>query len=123
MKLDNIRNPHKKRRIYNGVYDIAQICLNGHEITSTFNESPELRTKHCNKCGEGTIVKCLNCETGIRGYYSVPGIVSFSPYDVPSFCHNCGEAFPWTQKLLDNAVELVGLDDELRNEEKEIIKN
>lgn len=106
-----------------GSYDVAQICNNGHEITSMYNGSPELRADYCDRCGEQTITNCLNCEEKIRGYYSVPGIVSLSTNDVPSFCHGCGSPYPWTEKIFDNATELVGLDEELSDEQKEIIKS
>lgn len=106
-----------------GSYDVAQICKNGHKITSTYNESPELRADFCDQCGEATINKCCNCNVAIRGYYSVPGIVSLNSYKVPSYCHNCGEPYPWTKKIIDNAVEIVALDDKLPEYHKEIIKS
>lgn len=41
----------------------------------------------------------------------------------PYYCHNCGAPYPWTQKILDNAVELLSLDDELDSSSKELIKS
>ncbi len=50
-----------------GWHDTAQICLNGHVITTHANTSPDLMQKHCDKCGEPTITKCPNCKSDIRG--------------------------------------------------------
>lgn len=106
-----------------GQYSVAQICMNGHEITSMYDETPELRAKFCEKCGESTTTECAKCSSKIRGYYNVPGVFSLETYKVPNYCHGCGEPYPWTQKLLSNAIDLVELDEGLNKEEKEIIKN
>ena len=61
----------------------------------------------------------------IRGSYYVEGVVFLgnSDYTKPYYCHNCGTPYPWTQKILDNAVELLSLDNELDSSSKELIKN
>ncbi|WP_312027173.1 DUF2321 domain-containing protein [Cytobacillus firmus] len=104
-------------------YDIAQICKNGHLITDSFNESPQRRANHCSVCGEQTINCCSSCKASIRGEYNVPGVavIGFS-YDIPSFCHGCGAAYPWTQEKLEAAKELADLLDELTEEEQESLK-
>jgi hypothetical protein len=35
-------------------YDVMQVCLNGHLITSTLKSSPELGKRHCPDCGDAT---------------------------------------------------------------------
>src|SRR5690606_32823884 len=56
--------------------------------------------------------------------YEVPGVAAIGfPYHKPSYCYNCGYPFPWTEQLINNAVELIALDEELTDEQKEILKN
>ncbi|MFC5792303.1 DUF2321 domain-containing protein [Thalassorhabdus alkalitolerans] len=105
-----------------GSHDIAQICLNGHTITSRYNRSPELRANFCNQCGEKTITKCIQCQNHIRGYYSVPGVISTRSYNVPSYCHACGSSYPWTEEKLLAAKELAEILDDLTDEEQEELK-
>lgn len=38
-----------------------QVCLNGHQITDSYNRSHTSRKDFCDKCGEKTIVFCPNC--------------------------------------------------------------
>jgi hypothetical protein len=97
-------------------YLTAQICLNGHPITSAMEDAPELAAKFCTVCGAATISACLDCNASIRGYYHVPGVISLSDnYAPPNHCHNCGKAFPWTKAKLEaakeHALEIDGLND------------
>ena len=103
-------------------YDTAQICLNGHSITSSFDSSPEQAQKFCDKCGAHTITACQSCNVDIRGYYHVPGFVGLSEYSPLSFCHNCGEPYPWTRAKLKAAKELADELDNLTAEEIDILK-
>lgn len=100
-----------------GVYRTAEICLNGHVSTSSADTSPELRETDCSKCGEPTITQCPNCQSSIRGYYNVPGVLSLQKYNCPSFCHNCGKPFPWTERYLQAASELMELSGKLEGAE------
>ncbi len=79
-------------------YDVQQVCLNGHQITSSYNSSPEFRKQFCDECGEETIHKCPSCQADIKGYCHVDGLFSIKKTPVPTHCENCGEAFPWTKK-------------------------
>ena len=102
-------------------YRNATICLNGHVISS----SKANEEAFCSQCGTETYSVCPHCQTPIRGSYYVEGVVFLgkSDYTKPYYCHNCGAPYPWTQKILDNAVELLSLDDELDSSSKELIKN
>lgn len=103
-----------------GYYLNATICLNGHVVSSTKAEY----TPFCDICGKATISICSNCSKPIRGDYEVPGVAAIGfPYHKPSYCYNCGYPFPWTEQLINNAVELIALDEELTDEQKEILKN
>lgn len=104
-------------------YDIAQICINGHVITSMAGSSPEFRKSFCNLCGASTIMKCQKCNKSIKGYYHVEGVFGFSsPYKAPKFCDNCGESFPWTETRLKTTRELIDLIDSLNVDEKNDFK-
>ena len=92
-----------------GVYRAAEICLNGHVTTSYADVMPDLREKYCSICGEQTITKCPQCDSSIRGSYYEPGFLGTSDYLKPNFCHNCGRPFPWTERSLHAASELMEL--------------
>jgi hypothetical protein len=104
-------------------YDTAQICLNGHVVTSMANSYPQHCQKYCDKCGAETITACLECNVAIRGYYHVPGFIGFSDYDRPAYCHNCGRPFPWTISGLEAASKLADELENLSDEEKEQLKS
>lgn len=75
------------------------------------------------KCGKETYSKCPECNSPIHGKYEVDGIVDLSgSYNRPDYCYNCGAPYPWTKIILDNAVMLVSLEDELDESMKELIK-
>ena len=102
-----------------GYYENATICLNGH-VSSSINANYR---KFCKECGESTISNCLNCDSAIQGSYCIPNFIGPDNFQFPNYCHECGNPYPWTEKLLNNAVELVSLDEELNENQKEIIKN
>ena len=89
---------HERRRAQ-PYYETMQVCLNGHQITDRYNSSPELRRKYCNEYGAETIHQCPNCGTPVRGDYIVPGVLAFSRTPVPKRCHECGQPYPWTERL------------------------
>ncbi|MDA3945788.1 MAG: DUF2321 domain-containing protein [Helicobacteraceae bacterium] len=107
-----------------GSHDIAQVCLNGHVINSSAQSSPEFNQNFCDQCGAETITSCQKCNTPIRGKYHASGmiIVGFQ-YIPPSYCHNCGSAFPWLQTALDSATELLDFDEQINAEDKELLIN
>ena len=78
-------------------YDTQQVCMKGHQITASYNDLPDFRQDHCDKCGAPTIHKCPKCDAEIRGHYFSPGVISGSPIPVPDHCHNCGAPYTWTE--------------------------
>ena len=102
-------------------YDVAQICLNGHVVTASYNSYPQHRSPHCDQCGAGTITVCPKCSTAIRGYYRVPGVVGFHDFHAPAYCSQCGAPYPWTEARLNAARELVRELDRLDPNEKGIL--
>ncbi len=107
-----------------GSYDVAQICLNGHVVTDRARRAPERMQKFCKNCGEPTITNCPNCNTLIRGDYQVEGVITVSGRGptAPSFCHECGKAYPWTERKLEAAWELADELEGLSEEEKGKLK-
>lgn len=104
-----------------GYYLIAQICLNGHVITDSYNKNPEFHQNYCDKCGAETITKCPNCKTNIRGDYEVEGVAVISSRisPAPAYCYNCGNPFPWTKSAIDAAQLLINEDENLNPLEKQ----
>lgn len=81
-------------------YDIQQVCLNGHQITCLYNRNPEERKDFCDRCGLKTIYKCKSCNASIRGCrVDKKGFPSTYQADIPEYCHNCGEPYPWAGKI------------------------
>lgn len=98
-------------------YD-ATICENGHVISSyRSNES-----KFCPQCGTKTFSVCQKCNSTIQGSCYNDEFVIYEEYQKPYYYSNCGHPFPWTQKILDNAVELLSFDNEIDEFSKELIK-
>ena len=105
-----------------GYHDTAQVCLNGHAVNDSVHRSPEFNKKHCRTCGEATITNCRSCNAPIQGEYHVEGVAVFGfSYIPPSFCHNCGNPYPWTQSKILAAQELTNELEVLNFEEKEIM--
>jgi hypothetical protein len=102
------------------VYDIAQICLNGHVINNYSQSYPQYNQKHCDKCGVLTITLCPNCQTPIRGSLIRGGGFHFS---APSFCINCGQPFPWTESKLKAAHELAQEIENISEEDRDVLIN
>jgi hypothetical protein len=101
-------------------FETAQVCLNGHTITSSFETQPELHKKFCDTCGSETITQCQNCDEKIQGSHSEAFYVGYTP---PSFCHNCGKPFPWTEKRLEAARELTMMAEELANDQEKLLNS
>lgn len=107
-----------------GKYRVAQVCPNGHVATTAADANPELREAFCSQCGEATLTSCSNCHTPIRGDYYVEGFFGSSGnYEPPAFCHNCGSRFPWTERKIAGAVELVEVGTDLTPEEVQQFKS
>jgi hypothetical protein len=81
-----------------GQYDTQQVCENGHQVTSSYHEHPELRRDFCESCGARTLCTCSKCGTEIRGHFHVPNVLSLVSTSVPEFCQSCGHSFPWAGK-------------------------
>lgn len=102
-----------------GYYNYATICLNGH-VSSSYDSN---YTKHCKTCGTTTISSCQTCNVSIQGMFTNTNVAVLGRrYKKPSYCHNCGEAYPWTTRIIENAIEILALDEKLSPENKELVK-
>lgn len=103
-------------------YDTAQICLSGHVINDKSVALPQHNQDFCDACGARTITGCQHCETPIRGYYHSAGWHVVGGAQVaPTFCHSCGQPYPWTDAKRKAARELVGELDDLSEEERDLL--
>lgn len=101
-------------------YHNALICENGHILSPTIDLKTNFDSPFCTECGARTISKCPHCESEIRG-------VSYDSldfyYSLPSYCHNCGKPYPWTESALKVAALLIQEDENLDNEQKQTLQD
>ena len=100
-------------------YHTALICDNGHILSS--NLAVELSPpSHCPNCGTHALQHCPGCGKPIRGPRSTsPG---FAPWPPPAFCHDCGEAFPWTKARSQALLELAAEAEEFDDDDLQVLK-
>ena len=97
----------RAKQVSDSYYDVAQICQNGHVVNSMTKFNPVRSSPFCEKCGSPTTTSCAQCHTPIRGYYSIPGVISSKGYsEPPTFCYKCGNSFPWTELKIQAAIEM-----------------
>lgn len=102
-----------------GYYEKATICINGHVMSSYHQNSQP----YCSVCGKETISNCPSCNAPIHGKYHVDGIYTVSGTLKPDYyCYACGKPYPWTQKILDSAVELLSLDENIDEDTQQLLK-
>lgn len=105
-----------------GTYQPAAICLNGH--TASQNVHSHAPGRFCGDCGEPIIQACPSCNSIIRGYYDVPGVISLGGgYEPDAYCFHCGKAYPWTQRKMDAIADTLTATDELTEVEVENLKS
>ena len=99
-------------------YYPAQICLNGHVISSHLDNVADF----CEKCGAKTISTCFQCNAPIRGKIN-DSYAYLCEYVRPDYCPCCGSPYPWTASALQAIQEIINEDDDLFDDEKEKICN
>jgi len=116
-----------KNKILLDEYDTALICLNGHLINDSKMNESQLNQYFCEKCGEKAIEECQNCNCKIKGSYWYEDSYFIIRKDdlsqIPSYCHNCGKAFPWLQKSFEAVEELLETEDIDIDDKKSIINS
>lgn len=98
---------------------MAAICTNGHINCDSLGDEYNSADKFCPECGAPVIMQCPHCNSFIRGAY----IVNFDCLDTldkpDAYCFNCGEAYPWTDAALKNAILVLQEEADLSPELKE----
>ncbi len=98
-----------------------RVCENGHQITPRIELTSD-NSKFCEKCGASVIEQCRNCEALIPGAH--PGVIEpLGSIPVPSYCNQCGKAYPWTSKKIEKIKNAVWNSRELKKRDKTQIKN
>ena len=100
------------------------VCENGHPITDRLEDQTARAAPYCTTCGALVLRACPSCDAPIRGDYRPPpgyGHV-IRRYEPPAYCHNCGRPYPWTERTLSAAHELIDSSDELEPDDKEALK-
>ena len=101
-------------------YCSASICLKGHIV----DKENTIVNEFCSSCGSMVVTACPSCNRRIRGLeFGEFGVFDELLYKLPYYCPICAEPYPWTKMLLDNAVELLSLDEDLSEEYRRIIKD
>src|SRR6266699_2211008 len=105
-------------------HDVALICLNGHTVNDSSRTSPQFNKKFCDRCGEPTTSECPACKAPIKGDYKAPGfiVIGHGEMPPPAYCEACGKGFPWTERKLAAAREVIDELHELSKEEQEKLK-
>lgn len=104
-------------------YQIAQICINGHVVSSTLESVKDAQGKYCERCGMQTITSCQKCKKSIQGMIDSPYVAIVGvDFPAPPFCIFCGKPFPWTESGLRAAKEYAEEMINLTPEEKVTLK-
>lgn len=103
-------------------YGTALICANGHVLTDELERLPAKNARFCPECGEGTLTTCPECDAPVRGRYHEPPLTCPPLRTPPSFCHDCGEPYPWTRETLQAAADLIDRIKRLSQEERAALK-
>jgi hypothetical protein len=100
------------------------VCENGHPRTDWLEDQTARAAPYCTTCGAPVLRACPSCDAPIRGdYRPPPGYGHMSRrYEPPAYCHNCGKPYPWTERTLEAARELIDSSDELEPDDKEALK-
>lgn len=108
-----------------GRIERALICLNGHVINKRSETESHHNQKRCIKCGEETISQCPECNAMIKGYYIPKDAFFESPhsFQIGMFCDECGKPYPWTVEKIQATKDLIDELDELKQEERDKLKN
>jgi hypothetical protein len=93
-----------------------QTCVNGHIISNYVGAAFGTTQPFCDKCGAETIINCPACGKPQRGAYTDIAATFKGPPD--AFCRSCGKPYPWTDRQLTAAAELVQEEEQLSDGDK-----
>jgi hypothetical protein len=87
------------------IQDVMQVCRNGHVISDRLRSSLDEAQHHCDRCGALIQERCLTCGQELPGALLVPGLLPIGGRQPPTYCSNCGAAFPWAPKRRPHAAD------------------
>jgi hypothetical protein len=87
--------------------------LNGHPINFHFRSQPQTSKSFCPNCGERTITECPSCQKDIPGEDTV----------VYPYCKYCGKPYPWAEKRIQAAKQLIREQGLAEEEEAEVTES
>jgi hypothetical protein len=99
-------------------FDVMQVCMSGPMISAYVKTMPEFSKPFCPSCGAKTINACPKCSASIQGDFINSGAIGLGPTGPSKYCHQCGEAYPWTSAKLLATQELISDLDQLSVEER-----
>ncbi len=108
-------------------FEVQLVCANGHLLNDWAQAQAAPNAKFCPECGEGTLSRCPECDTPLRGRF-LPEGAEREPDGgkriarAPRYCHECGSPFPWTAERLLAADELAAQLDDLSDEERRLLR-
>ncbi len=103
-------------------HDTAQVCPNGHVSNDSMQTHTHANEDYCSKCGEPTLSECPNFRAPIRGaYYDRWG--ARDSYSLPGYCFKCGKQFPWTERRITAAIQMLADSGDLESVDAEQFKS
>ncbi len=79
--------------------------------------------KFCPSCGAATTTTCPKCQTKIKGYHQISGVLGLGGEEPARYCDNYGAAYPWTEAKIQAATQLAFELKDLTEDEKQQLKN
>lgn len=129
------------------IFENSAICEKGHLLSASVSDSPEYNSvKFCPRCGSAKITSCRSCQAPILGQRFYEKTSTFinriagsltdtgrvstqvikepvsEEYNVPSFCHNCGAPYPWTEATLREFDTIIEMSNDLLDDERSKLK-
>jgi dCTP deaminase len=104
---------------------LTGFCVNGHYAPAVIPTSQfDKKQRFCERCGATTINACPGCKVPFQevSHRALRG-ASGTDCTPPSHCSECGSALPWTAFRQRAAADLVNLQENLSEVEKELLKN
>lgn len=94
----------------------AQICEGG-DIIASIDEF-FVNDKFCSKCGAPILTECPECGATLHGDKNTE--YCCEEYELPKYCYSCGKPYPWTKAAIETVSELIKMENEIDEEEKEL---
>jgi len=103
-------NPYQRE-----AWDVALVCLGGHLLNDRVRGDPSRNQDQCPTCGSEAISACPGCREPVPGFHYAQGYDRASPSfpggralaAPPRYCPACGRPFPWTERAMSAARQVI----------------